>query len=690
MSRWPGIHEWLHSVKTFAAAILALYLAMSIGLDRPYWAMATVYIVSQPLTGATRSKAIFRLAGTVIGATATVVLVPNLVDTPELLSAALALWVGICLYIAVLDRTPRSYLFVLAGFTAALIGFPAVTTPDDIWNIALTRVEEIGLGVICTTVIGTVVFPRELGPLLSRRILTWTNNASVWTKEVLDGNDDPKNQAAHIRMAADAVELRMLASQLAYDTSILQVATRWVSALERRMVLLLPLLSSIDDRLTALRAANGITPGLDRLLADLRLWVRAGAPPPRSEADRMRAAIARLDAETDPRAGWNEVLLGSLLQRLRQLVDLRQDMRDLRRHIGAGGGPLATPLAVQTRAREVLHHDRGLALLSGLAAVLTIGMLCTFWIATGWAAGGGAAGLAAAACCLFASLDDPTPALKSFLVGAVLAVIFVGIGLFGILPRVHDFEMLTLVLAAFFVPVGLLAAMPATQPLGTALGFLTATLLSLQGAYSADFVSYADGGFAAVLGVAGAAVMTALMRSVGAEWSARRLLRANWRDLAAIPRRQTTHDSNTLAGLLLDRLGLLVPRLAAVGEGNDLAAVDALGDLRIGINMVDLWRDYDAMPPPVRTAVNAVLNGTATQFAVQAQTGRAHPPSQALLRDIDRALDAAVAIQGPQARDLLLQLVGIRRGLFADAPPYRPNPPPDDVTQTAPAAREAA
>jgi hypothetical protein len=46
------------------------------------------------------------------------------------------------------------------------------------------------------------------------------------------------------------------------------------------------------------------------------------------------------------------------------------------------------------------------------------------------------------------------------------------------------------------------------------------------------------------------------------------------------------------------------------------------------------------------------------------------------LRDIDRALDLAVAVEGPTGRSLLLQLVGIRRGLFADAEPYRP-PPPD-------------
>jgi hypothetical protein len=110
MTRWPDINASLFVVKTIAAAMLALYIAMSIGLERPYWAMATVYIVSQALTGSLRSKAVFRLTGMLIGATVTVVLVPNLDDAPELLSAALALWTGRCPYLAPLDRTPRSYL----------------------------------------------------------------------------------------------------------------------------------------------------------------------------------------------------------------------------------------------------------------------------------------------------------------------------------------------------------------------------------------------------------------------------------------------------------------------------------------------------------------------------------------------------------------------------------------------------
>jgi uncharacterized membrane protein YccC len=670
--QWPGINEWLYAVKTFAASLVALYIAMAIGLDRPYWAMATVYIVSQPLIGSMRSKALYRLIGTVIGATATIVLVPNLVDSPELLSAAGALWTGGCLYLALLDRTPRSYLFMLAGYTAALIGFPAVDAPDQIWTIALARVEEISLGIVCTTVISTMVFPRPLGPLLSQRILAWVNNASEWTEELLGTGEDPAHRSSHIQLAADAVELRLLTSQLAYDTSVMQSATRWVAELERRMVLLLPLLSSIGDRLTALRAANGVTPELERLLADMRVWVRAGNPPPRTEADRLRHWIDRCEQETDPRAGWNDVMRDSLLLRLRQLVDIRQDMRDLRRHIEAGGGLLPRPLAVKTRGPDIMHRDHGLALLSGLAAALTVGLLCAFWIGTGWAAGAGAASLGAASCSLFAALDDPTPALKRFLLAAIVSIVCVGIGLFGILPQVHDFEMLSLVLAAFFIPVGLLTAMPATQPLGTVLGFLTATLLSLQSAYTADFVTYADGSFAAILGVSGAAVMTSLMRSVGAEWSARRLLRVSWRDLAAIPRGQTGEQRNAQMGLLLDRIGLLVPRLAAVGEGNDLAAVDALTDLRIGINMVDLERDRDAIPRELRQAVDAVLFGTANHYAVQAAMGRVRRASAALLRDIDLALDAAVGVPGQRGRDLLLQLVGIRRGLFADAEPYVP------------------
>ncbi len=78
----PGLREWLFSMKTFAAAMIAFYIALSLDLDRPYWAIATVYIVSQPLSGAMRSKGAYRISGTLLGASAAIAMVPNLVDAP--------------------------------------------------------------------------------------------------------------------------------------------------------------------------------------------------------------------------------------------------------------------------------------------------------------------------------------------------------------------------------------------------------------------------------------------------------------------------------------------------------------------------------------------------------------------------------------------------------------------------------
>ena len=276
MRAWPGLDAWLFAAKTFAAAMAAFYVAVSIGLDRPYWAMATVYIVAHPLIGSLRSKAFYRLVGTLVGSAATIVLVPNLVDAPVLLSVALALWTALCLYLALLDRSPRSYLFMLAGYTAAFIGFPSVSTPDQIWDIALARTEEISLGIAAVTVISAVVFPRPLAPLLSARILAWVADASAWAEDALGRDPAAAMDAARrLRLAGSAVELRMLTTQLAYDTSKFQAATRWVIEVERRMVLLLPLLSSISDRMAALSEADGITPGLAGLAAELGAWVRA-------------------------------------------------------------------------------------------------------------------------------------------------------------------------------------------------------------------------------------------------------------------------------------------------------------------------------------------------------------------------------------------------------------------------------
>ncbi|RZA17433.1 MAG: FUSC family protein, partial [Proteobacteria bacterium] len=122
----PPARDWFYGVRTFAASMIALYIAMLLQMPRPYWAMATVYIVSSPFVGPTSSKAVYRAVGTFTGAAAAVLFVPLFVQTPFLLATVIALWTGTLLYLSLHLRTANSYAFMLSGYTLPLIALPVV------------------------------------------------------------------------------------------------------------------------------------------------------------------------------------------------------------------------------------------------------------------------------------------------------------------------------------------------------------------------------------------------------------------------------------------------------------------------------------------------------------------------------------------------------------------------------------
>ena len=50
--RGPSLADVVFSLKTFAAAMLAYWIALYFDLSRPFWAVGTVYIIAHPLAGA--------------------------------------------------------------------------------------------------------------------------------------------------------------------------------------------------------------------------------------------------------------------------------------------------------------------------------------------------------------------------------------------------------------------------------------------------------------------------------------------------------------------------------------------------------------------------------------------------------------------------------------------------------------
>lgn len=668
-------NEALFSIKSFAAAMLALYLSMRIGLPRPFWALMTAYIVAAPFAGPTRSKAVFRFAGTLLGALATVILVPMFANSPELLSLVLALWVGGCLYVSLLDRTPRSYVLMLAGYTAGLIAFPAVNEPGTIFDIALARVEEILLGITCATVVHSLVFPQGFTPVLLARLDHALRDAQAWIGDALAPAANGKSSLDRRKLAGDITELRMMAVHLPFDTSHLRWTENAIHALQERLAAMVPLLSSIEDRLQALRDLGVSDARWRAVLADITAWTgtRKGAIPPVT-AQALRDAIEELTPSAGRHADWRDLLQLNLAARLRALVDVCVDTEALRAHIGQGtsGALPETAYQLPPVKPQALHLDHGMALVSATAAVIATLAGCAFWILTGWPSGAAMPMMAAVMSCFFATQDDPVPFIKGFLVWTIYSVPLSAFYLLAVLPAIHSFEMLVLACAPAFLLLGVLIARPST--FGKAMPFMfgIAGTLALQDTNTADAASFINSTLAQLAGLALAVLVIGVFRSVGAGWTARRLLRAGWGELARIGDGRHAPSVPDFSARMVDRIALLTPRLALAGPQQDLQASDALVDLRIGLNMTQLLAVRGELGRS-QAALWALFEHLSQHF--EARPHNDPVAETRLLASLDNVLRSVSAAQLVPARGTALaSLAGMRRDLFPQAAPYEPSP----------------
>jgi len=663
---WSNLH---FTAVTFAAAMLALYLAMSIDLQQPYWAMMTVYIISQPMAAAVRSKAVYRLAGTLLGAVVAVILVPRLINTPLLLCLALALWVGTCLTVSLLDRSPRSYLMMLAGYTAVIIGFTGIAAPGDIFNLAVLRAQEIVIGILCATVIHSLWFPRPVGYAIRSRIDTWLGEADRWALDLLASGDPIATGEDRVRLAAAASEIHQLATHLPFDTSHLRETTAVVRALHDRILLLIPLLSSLADRLATLRQER---PELDdasrQAVARVAAWIGQEA------SEEASAALTReLTATAASLAGddWYALNRRGLFTRLREVVAALAEARTLRAQLHDPLAPLPAALQAQVeqaRARP-LHSDLGMAATSGLAAMIAMLITCLVWIGLGWNEGGASAMLAAIVCSLFAAMDDPTPAIRIFGFTALAAFPLSGFYLFYVFPSIDSFPMLVLALAPMLIGLGTIALDPryAAAAMMTLLAFCNT--LAIQERLNTDFAGYVNINLSQYFGIFTAIYVIRSIRVISADASARRLLDHTWKGIARLARGRGEAEPAAFASRMVDRLGLLAPRLAA-SRADDLAGIDVLAELRIGMDVAALQQLRPTLPAPSQAPLTALLAALTEHYDAHA----AGQPASSLLRQrLDQALGSLAGTLAPATDPALAALVGLRRNLFPLAP-YAPAP----------------
>ncbi|WP_243658590.1 FUSC family protein, partial [Paraburkholderia sp. BL9I2N2] len=161
---------WLHLLKTVTAALLAMGIAMLLELPSPRTAMVTVFVLMQPISGMVLAKSFYRVLGTAAGTIASLVLGGLFVQQPELYMLGMTLWIGACTAAAVRYRHFQWYGFVLAGYTAALIGIPTVMEPNGLFLAAMTRAAEVTIGILCSGAISALVLPLRSSTALQHKL----------------------------------------------------------------------------------------------------------------------------------------------------------------------------------------------------------------------------------------------------------------------------------------------------------------------------------------------------------------------------------------------------------------------------------------------------------------------------------------------------------------------------------------
>jgi uncharacterized membrane protein YccC len=675
----PSARDWMFSVKTFIASMLALYIALKMQLPRPYWAMATVYIVSNPFVGATTSKSLYRAFGTMLGAAAAVAMVPPLVDTPYLLSFAAALWMGVMLYLSISDRTAKSYVFLLAGYTLPLIAFPTLSDPGTIFDVAITRTEEILLGIVCATVVNSVLFPSKLAPVLAERTAAWFRDAAFYATEALTGRPlAPEVTASRQRMAMTINGLELLLSQLAYD-GVRPDIVRSAMELRSRMTVLVPIISAVADPLrVSLSEPTESNEALAKVAKDIATWIEQTREHPtanpesdvRRIAQQLRREVAALEPDKQALQSWQNALLSSVLWRLKLLVELWEDCITLQHAISADETGSWTPRFTHWRLDAISpFFDRSIMLFSTGSAIASVFVACVLWIESGWTDGAAGVSLAAVSCCFFAALDDPAPMVLRFFMASSVSILVAGVYLFVVLPNLHEFPMLVIVFALPFIWVGTLMPTPRFGLVATIVALTTATFLSIQSVYAADFQVFVNNNLSGQAGLLFAYLWTRVTRPFGTELAVRRLIRSSWEDLAEAASPQSVDAKREMAARMLDRLMQLLPRLGST-EAAHHPAVASFRDLRAGLNALDLQVEKTKVAPSLRIDIERVLDGVRAHFLQCAARNARQTPSSELLRAIDEALRNTVRdALGEDRITSTHALVSMRLAIFPESAP---------------------
>jgi uncharacterized membrane protein YccC len=696
-ARTDGL-TWVYLFKALAASFLALGIAMKLDLPQPRTAMTTVFIVMQPQSGMVFAKSFYRICGTLVGLVVMLALIGLFAQQPELFILTTAIWVGICTAGAARYRNFRSYGFVLAGYTAALIGIPASQHPDGAFLSALTRVAEVVLGIVCAGAVSGLVFPRFTGWQMRSTVRARFSAFVEYVSASLAGrNDRAQIEATNARFIADIVgfeaarsvavfegpDSRMRGGRLARLNSEFMTASTRFHALHQ-------LMNRLHDTHTS--GARIAVDALEPYFKEIAPLLAKSGEPVLSAADAGQAA-AQLDAyKAELPKRVRATRAGLETRPDAPLLDFDTGAELLYRFIDDLHAYAATyaSLAVDTHERErwIERYEpktNGFAAgVAGLRATLVTIVLGAFWLATAWPSGSTLTLDAAAVCALAASAPDPKRTTLQMTGGTLLASVMAMIVQYGLYPHIDGFALMCVALAPFLLLGAVMTTRPALAGYGVGYCIFFCFLAGPDNLIHYDPSGTINDAIALVLSMVVSAIAFAVLLPPSTPWLRNRLLV----DL----RRQVTLASRVSLRRVRSRFESgardLMFQINALAANEPLFKRDTLrwlfAVLEVGNAVIDLRRELAALPADARYAPSTPWRITlrAMRDAVTAlfEAPRADRYERALAATVDAiaAVQLMLATFTPPREErhrlqrILSQLHFIRTALLDPQSPFEP------------------
>ncbi|MDE2344135.1 MAG: FUSC family protein [Betaproteobacteria bacterium] len=515
-----------HVARVLIAGVLALWVSLLFDLEQPRTALITVTIVMQAHSGMVLTKSYYRLLGTVAGILVSLVLVALFAQDRIPFLISMALWIGLCTAGSVILRDHQSYAFVLAGYTLCLVGLPATAHPERAFDIAMSRVSEIVIGLACATVVSDLVLPRRMGSVMRAAVRHRFRDFSALLASTVTGSGSYKQALAHLMSDIFRLESFRASSVLESDES--RSLRMRFGQLNMAFMEVSTTFHAVEELFRRLRE-NGRQATVDALRNIYRqLW----------ESLLVEGRAARTEQEAATVAGQVAAFQGTLEMAMaseRHRTDLDASDFDagaelLRRLAGelrfyadsyaalsrAGAGAESPALG--------LHFDPVTAALAGVRGALMLAIMSSLWILTAWNSGIEAITLAVVSSTLFATSPSPSRTIRQFLAGAVIGTVLSYWTSFHLLTQAQGFLMLVLAIAPGMAIAASLTAHPERAVMGAGAFILFLTHLGFGGAYDQNPLSFMNDVLADFLGLLCAALLYELIDLEGSHWSRRRTI----------------------------------------------------------------------------------------------------------------------------------------------------------------------